>query len=228
MSEINRERLYNLLPAIYRQRDQAQGEPLRALMAGLESEFLTLEADMDALYDNWFIETCEEWVVPYLGNNVGVYSLSDKKTLFASQRRQVANTIAYRRRKGITAILEHVAQDATGWYVHAVEYARLLSGTQHLASVHPEQGKFVDFHQAVDLDALAGPFDSLAHTIDLRHVGTVAPETPPKRSTLPGLYQPHTIGTLYLAFAKLFDEQCSCRDCKQRGHICSSGGLFYF
>ncbi|WP_267876476.1 MULTISPECIES: hypothetical protein [Moorena] len=32
------ERLYNLLPAIYRQRDFAQGEPLRALLAVMEKE----------------------------------------------------------------------------------------------------------------------------------------------------------------------------------------------
>lgn len=61
------DRLYQLLPAIYRLRDAAEGEPLRALLAVVEEEFNLLEADIDRLYDNWFIETCDEWVVAYLG-----------------------------------------------------------------------------------------------------------------------------------------------------------------
>src|SRR5438552_7597245 len=194
MSETNRERFYNLLPAIYRQRDQAQGDALHALMAGLESEFLTLEADMDALYDNWFIETCEEWVVPYLGDNVGIDGMGAKQTLFVSQRRQVANVIAYRRRKGLTAILEHVVQDVTDWYVHVAECARFLGYTQHLAHVRPEQGRLVDLHQSVALDALAGPFDTLAHTIDLRQVATAEGGTYAPKNMLKGLYIPSTIG----------------------------------
>src|SRR3712207_8877629 len=49
----------NLLPAIHRIQDLAEGEPLRALLAVIESEFRKLEADVAGLYDNWFIETCE-------------------------------------------------------------------------------------------------------------------------------------------------------------------------
>ena len=36
MTETIRERLYHLLPTLYRRRDLAQGEPLRALLAVLE------------------------------------------------------------------------------------------------------------------------------------------------------------------------------------------------
>jgi hypothetical protein len=58
MEERQKERLYNLLPTIYRIRDTLQGEPLRALMDALESEFRIVEQDIDALYDNWFIGNC--------------------------------------------------------------------------------------------------------------------------------------------------------------------------
>ena len=54
------ERLYNLLPAIYRQRDLLQGEPLRALCAVMEQEFNVLEEDIAQLYDNLFVETSDE------------------------------------------------------------------------------------------------------------------------------------------------------------------------
>ena len=66
MSAIS-DRLYHLLPAIYRMRDSDQGEPLRALLSLIEKEYDGVEQDIGALYENWFIETCQEWVVPYIG-----------------------------------------------------------------------------------------------------------------------------------------------------------------
>jgi hypothetical protein len=75
MSTLTRERLYNLLPAIYRIRDAHRGEPLRAFLAIIEAELQRLERDMDGLYDNWFIETCDEWVVPYICYVIGVVEI---------------------------------------------------------------------------------------------------------------------------------------------------------
>ncbi|MCD4736933.1 MAG: hypothetical protein K8R53_12890, partial [Bacteroidales bacterium] len=79
MSEQVNERLYNLLPAIYRIRDADQGEPLRALLGVMEEEFLAIEQDIAGLYEDLFIETCDEWVIPYIGdllNIHGVYPIS--------------------------------------------------------------------------------------------------------------------------------------------------------
>jgi hypothetical protein len=194
MSETSAERLYNLLPTIYRQRDQLQGEPLRALMAALESEYRTVEADIDTLYDNWFIETCAEWVVPYLADLVGVQRVAETQQLFASQRRQVANTIAYRRRKGTIATLEHVAQDMSDWPVCAVAYEHLLALTQNLATVQPEMGRLADLRRSADLAALEGPFDTTAHTIDVRQISAGASGAAYHASALPGKYQPDRIG----------------------------------
>src|SRR5512143_2353593 len=65
------DRLYNLLPAVHRMRDADQGEPLRALLRVIASQVNVIEDDISGLYDNWFIETCEDWVVPYIGQLVG-------------------------------------------------------------------------------------------------------------------------------------------------------------
>lgn len=46
MSLLMPERLYKLLPAIYRLRDADQGEPLRALLGVIEGEFERVEADI--------------------------------------------------------------------------------------------------------------------------------------------------------------------------------------
>ena len=106
MSVDTAERLYQLLPAVYRLRDSAQGEPLRALFGLIEKEYGAVELDILGLYENWFIETCQEWVVPYIGDLLGVRSLNAASPGTFSQRAYVAHTVDYRRRKGTVAILE--------------------------------------------------------------------------------------------------------------------------
>ena len=99
------DRLYNLLPALYRKVDEQQGAPLRALLSVLQEEIDRLEEDMRAQYDNWFIETCDRWAIPYIADLVGVRGLVDPQQLFDGQRRRVANALRYRRRKGTLAVL---------------------------------------------------------------------------------------------------------------------------
>jgi hypothetical protein len=105
MSLLTPERLYRLLPAYLRNRDLEQGEPLRALLAVVEGELERIEADTAGLYDNWFIETCDEWVVPYIGDLLGVRPIRGIPSAGVSARAYVANTIAYRRRKGTAVVL---------------------------------------------------------------------------------------------------------------------------
>ena len=60
-----------LLPAVYRLRDAEQGEPLRALLALFAQQFAALEENLEQLYDDQFIETCADWVAPYIGDLIG-------------------------------------------------------------------------------------------------------------------------------------------------------------
>ncbi len=75
MTTATRERLYELLPAIYRIRDAEGGEALHALLTIMGDELARIEDDIAGLYDDWFIETCAEWVVPYIGDLLGVRGL---------------------------------------------------------------------------------------------------------------------------------------------------------
>lgn len=193
MEESQKERLYYLLPTIYRVRDTLQGQPLRALMDALESEFRIVEQDIDALYDNWFIETCDDWVVPYIASQIGVYSPDDTRKLFPGQRRQVADTIAYRRRKGMVAVLEHVLRDVTGWYVRLVEYSQLLSLAPHLRNIS-ERGRFADLHHTTELAMLGGAFETTAHTIDIRRIAPATSNSEPQSRALQGKYSPDHVG----------------------------------
>src|SRR5215218_1169990 len=65
------DRLYELLPAVYRQRDVEQGRPLQALLRVISEQVDFVEDDISQLYENLFVETCQEWVVPYIGDLIG-------------------------------------------------------------------------------------------------------------------------------------------------------------
>lgn len=166
------DRLYNLLPALYRIRDSepGQAEALRALMALIEEQFLALEADIDQLYDDAFIETCQEWLVPYIGDLLAVRPLQDTPETRFSQRAYIANTLAYRQRKGTATVLEQLARDVTNWPARAVEYFQRLEWTQHLNHLRPHSWRTPDLRDTNALELLHSPFETAQHTPEVRHI----------------------------------------------------------
>jgi len=106
-------RLYDLLPSIYRVRDDQQGGPLRDLLDVVAEQVAVLEENLAQLYDDQFIETCADWVVPYIGGLIGVRALHGDVPRIASPRAEVAHMIAFRRRKGTASMLEQLARDVT-------------------------------------------------------------------------------------------------------------------
>lgn len=163
------DRLYQLLPTVYRIRDAEQGEPLRVLLGIISNELAEIEADITGLYENWFIETGDEWVVPYIGDLLGVRGLNTLQNTSFSQRAYVANTLFYRRRKGTATVLETLAHDVTGWPAQAVEFFELLQATQYLNHLRLFNTR-PDLRKTNQLNLLDTPFDSLAHTADVRHI----------------------------------------------------------
>jgi hypothetical protein len=166
----DRDRLYDLLPSVYRVRDAEQDEALRALLGVIEGELRLLEDDIGGLYDNFFIETCEGWVVPYLGDLLGISGVQPVRDEAFSQRALVANTLAYRRRKGTASVLEQLARDVTGWPAKAVEFFELLATTQHLNHVRPHKGGTADVRNVDRLGPVGSPFEGVAHLAEVRHI----------------------------------------------------------
>lgn len=186
MTTPSSDRLFSLLPYIHRLRDGERGGPLRTFLRVIEEQVEVLEADLDRLYDNWFIETCDQSIVPYIGELVGWTATARagepgevqgaegfqlRRTL--APRADVARTLAYRRRKGTLALLEELARSVAGWPAHAVEFYRLLSYTQPLNHQRLERGRTADLREGGALAALGGPFDSMAHTLDVRRASSV-------------------------------------------------------
>jgi hypothetical protein len=171
------QRLYDLLPALYRLRDREQGAPLRALLAVMAEEIGALEQNLEQLYDDQFIETCAAWVVPYIGDLIGVRGLHGVVPQVSSPRAEVANTIRLRRRKGTAAVLEELARDVTGWPARVVECFADLGWTQFMNHVRvvPPRGGWLSLRDQEACERITharGAFDSTAHTVDVRRAAS--------------------------------------------------------
>jgi hypothetical protein len=181
--EAARDRLLDLLPVHHRARDLGPGGapgPLMELIAAIAGELALLEQDLERLYDGWFVETCDEWLVPYLADLVGLPEVPPDLGVAVSRRALVANTVAYRRRKGTVAVLEQVARDVTGWPTRAVEYHPLLVATAHVNHVRLDRAGIASLRDAatVELGAVRSPpaahgaLDPLRHTAEVRRIAS--------------------------------------------------------
>jgi hypothetical protein len=166
------ERIYALLPSVYRIHDVEHGESLKQLLSVIAEQVAVLEEDIAQLYDDQFIETCAQWAVPYIGDLIGARGLHALTTTAFTRRAQVANTLAYRRRKGTAAVLEQLARDTTDWDARAVEFFQLLATTQYMNHLRPTNLYAPNLRQWEPLERLNTPFENLAHTADIRRIAS--------------------------------------------------------
>jgi len=85
-------------------------------------------------------------------------------------RREVANTIRFRRRKGTLTVLEELAEAVAGWPARAVEFYRLLAVTQNIDYLRMNRGRTGELRDGDALDALGTAFDEMARNADVRRV----------------------------------------------------------
>jgi len=144
--------------------------PLQSLLLVIQEQLGILAADLDQLYDDQFIETCAQWVVPYIGDLIGYQSIKGIASTVDNPRSEVANTISLRRRKGTVLVMEQLARDITAWGAHAVEFFRVLGDTQYMNHLRLWN------HYAPDLRCwksgvyIATGFDRTAHKVDVRRI----------------------------------------------------------
>lgn len=171
--------LKGLLPPHVVERDAGTGGLLHALLEAVAGELAVVEDDVQRLYDSWFIETCPEWVVPYLADLVGLAGLPGDLGAGigagVSRRAVVANTVAYRKRKGTVAVIEQVVRDVTGWPTRAVEEYRLLAATTHVNHVHLERPAVGSVRRAASAELESprlsgGALTRFAHTSEVRSI----------------------------------------------------------
>jgi hypothetical protein len=169
---IDGQSLYALLPAVHRNRDADAGGALQALIQVVAEQLALLEEDLAQLYDDQFIETCSDWVVPYIGDLIGYRQLRGAAPQVSSPRAEVADTIRLRRGKGTAATLETLARDVTGWDAHVVEMVRRLATTQYMNRVRADAPVFPDLRDPTLLENVGRAFDPLQHTVDVRNAAS--------------------------------------------------------
>ena len=187
--------LSELLPAHYRRRDEERGRPLRALLGLLSAQGDIVRHGTDAFWDDLFIETCDRWVIPYIGELVGNNPLHDvdrsrqpdvyaelfpdlagpdlRPPLAVPLRADVAKTIYYRRRKGTAPMLEELARDVTGWGAKMAEFFELLEWYQNDDHLRFHSPECAEVRHVERIERAGGPFDIWAHTPDVRRIAQV-------------------------------------------------------
>ena len=126
------DKLWNLLPAVYRAQDTDQfgsNGPLREIVDRIGAQVANVRRNIDRMWEDQSIETCDDWAIPYIGALLGANLVSGLDP--RAQRIDVAKTIYYRRRKGTVAILEEIASAITGWDAKVVEFFRRMGRTRH-------------------------------------------------------------------------------------------------
>jgi hypothetical protein len=176
--------LFERLPEIYRLRDAEQSPPgqLQAYVQVMDDVLRAIRDNIEQLHHDQFIETCDDWVVPYIADLLGTTHLSgDPWTL----RADVARTVFHRRRKGTLGAIESLTYTLSGWAAHAAEMRDRLVWLQHLnhqrpdaggkpplsltTSIHaPTRGGSVTLRDPGLLSLVNGPFDPFAHVVDVK------------------------------------------------------------
>ncbi|MFC8666348.1 hypothetical protein [Streptomyces sp. NPDC057199] len=181
--------LAELLPQWHRLRDAQEGEPLRALLAVMAEQLDLVRDGVERGYEDLFVETAAPWVLPYLGDLVGYRTLpgyervlttglrggsSAALTEAVAPRRDVAATVANRRRKGTLHLLEELSERVADWPARAVELSRHVSHHQPVklygtgGAERGTRGRTVDLRDNSALDLAGGPFGAVARSVDVR------------------------------------------------------------
>jgi hypothetical protein len=151
---------------------KASRGPLQSLLAVVQEQLAVLAYDLDQLYDDQFIETCAQWVIPYIGDLIGYQSIQGIAPSVDNPRSEVANTISFRRRKGTVLVMEELARDATGWGAHAVEFFLLLAWNQYMNHIRPQCYAVPDLRRWEPRFYMDTGFDKTSHTVDVRRIAT--------------------------------------------------------
>lgn len=169
------DKLWNLLPAVYRALDTDNfnsNGPLREMVNRIGAQAAILRRSIDRMWEDQSIETCDDWLIPYIGQLVATNLVANLNA--RAQRLDVANTIDYRRRKGTLGPLEELSFNITGWNARVIEFFRRLGRTRH--GLDPQIGQPLAAGDDADVlqqaEGLVGPLThtAIGGTANLRSV----------------------------------------------------------
>lgn len=159
-------RLYGRLPGHYRQRDAERNLPLLALLRVIGTQAANLRQDLDDLWDDFFIETCDDWVVPYLGALLGTRLLANP--VGQSSRLDVWNTVAWRRSRGTPRMLQSLSPAIAGWPAGLAEFFKVLGWSQSMNHRRLTALLTPDLRESFALSQLGTADDPWLHAADFK------------------------------------------------------------
>lgn len=157
--------LWDLLPELYRLRDG--GGDLRRFLSVLAVPLAEVRQNVEELHADLFIDSCNDWVIPYLAEMVGTRVVFPDAR---SNRADVRGTVAWRRRKGTPRALEEMAGELSGQVVVTQEGWKPLLVAQDLNLLR-ERRTIADLRRAAVAEQVGGPLDATYHAVDPGPVG---------------------------------------------------------
>ncbi len=134
-------------------------------------ELARLRANIDQLQQDFYIDSCQEWVIPYIGDLVGTTVLFNQG---ARNRADVKNTIRWRREKGTLAGLEDIAAQIGEWGALAAEMFQELIWSQNLNHLRSRAHWTVNLSDGASIVKIGTPMDESCRVVDIRPIdGTV-------------------------------------------------------
>lgn len=148
--------------------DEHAGGPLAELLDVVGEVVGRLDADIDGLYDDQFIETCAEWAAFYIGDLIGARIYHGSPAVTATVRAQVADTIKSRRRKGTLIALEILGRSMTRWPTLAEEFFERLVMAIHLDHQRGQPAASLNIADRRALADLGRPYSAAARVPSVR------------------------------------------------------------
>lgn len=163
--------LYSLLPAIYKEYDSnKENNVLQEFLKIIASQAAVIRKDIDGLLNNFFINSSEEWVIPYIADLIAAKVVPNSSL---NSRLEVQNTIRWRKLKGTQTGLVDLLRNTINRNAKVKEAFRYCSSSSHLAYISSDivvnkPHNFVDLHDQNTLSNIDTENDSTPHTIDVR------------------------------------------------------------
>lgn len=165
--------LLQWLPGVYRARDAQADGALRAFLSLFADELWRMRRTVEQAYADHFIDSAQDWVIPYLAELVGTEVLftgeaARQRDIARRNRADVKNTIHWRRQKGTLAGLQDLAHGVGGWGVHAQEMFERVAWLQNLTHIKKQARFALDLRDGENLARSFTPFTQARALADLR------------------------------------------------------------
>ncbi len=176
--------LYEALPSLYRVQDmppKGRGE-LEQLIKVLAAPLAVLRQNIEELHADLFIDSANDWTLPYLARMVGTTLIFPDAD---SNRSDVRSTVSFRRRKGTPSMLQDLGQTLTGQMVVTREGWQLVQMTQDIKDpnlLRPDR-VVTDTRPAILAEIAEGPLVDSHHFVDIRAIATHTGQFHPRHAT---------------------------------------------